>query len=993
MTSTITGETAPTTIAPPKDVTPVSPTDQRLTARARYWEQIDLVEGAEPPRAWFRSDAATLNLNGEWRFRLSPVADLPVDVAEETYDDSAWGGIPVPASWQLNGHGAPAYTNVLYPFPVDPPHVPDENPTGDYRTHFALPANWDAERTILRFDGIDSAARIWLNGIELGVTSGSRLATEFEITSVVRASGNNVLVVRVHQWSSGSYLEDQDMWWMSGIFRDVTVIARPAAAIDDYFVHADFDHVAGHGILSVDAAPGARITIPELGIDAPAGEILEVAGITPWSADEPRLYDGELASAGERIPLRIGFRRIEVVDGIITANGRALLFRGVNRHEFSPDTGRTIDTATMLEDVLLMKRNNINAVRTSHYPPHPHFLDLCDEYGLWVIDECDLETHGFLPDAHDPLPGNPVTDPRWRETLVSRMQRMVERDKNHPSIIFWSLGNECGPGDNLAAMAEWARSRDPKRLIHYERDYTSKYVDVYSRMYPTHAEVELIGQQLEEPLEDATLDAHRRAQPFIMCEYAHAMGNGPGGLTEYQQLFEKYPRLQGGFVWEWIDHGIRTHDDAGREIYGYGGDFGEPLHDGNFVADGLLFPDRTPSPGLHEFKKVIEPVRIEDADGELRIRNLHDHRDTSHLEYHWTVESDGSRVASGTLDVPVLAAGESVVVPRPALVPALANAGETWLTVSAVLREDQSWAPRGHEIAWGQVEVARTTLERPTSRHGAIVSDGSGIHLGSTTLDARSGALSELVGVPVDGPRLAVWRAPIDNDRAFSENPLETGWRRFGLHRIQQRTDAVDVGDESVVVRTRVAAAATSLGFRATWQWTPTDAGVRLHLDVTPEGTWPVTLPRLGLELALPEALGSADWFGRGPGEAYPDSQRAARVGRFVSSVDALQTPYVFPQENGNRTQTRSLELTDVDGRGIRIVGAPSFEFTARRWTTADLDAARHDAELVPRDHVWLNLDIAQAGLGTASCGPKTLSQYVLDVEPAHLEIDFERIG
>ncbi|HEY4269779.1 MAG TPA: glycoside hydrolase family 2 TIM barrel-domain containing protein [Galbitalea sp.] len=993
MTSTITDDQPSTTTAPTKDQSPVLLNDTRLASRARYWEEIDLTAGAEEPRAWFRSDAATLSLNGEWRFRLSPTADLPTDIADEAYDDSGWGGIPVPASWQLNGHGAPAYTNVLYPFPVDPPHVPDENPTGDYRTHFELPAEWDAERTILRFDGIDSAARVWLNGGELGVTSGSRLATEFDITSVVQKRGDNLLVVRVHQWSSGSYLEDQDMWWMSGIFRDVTLIARPAAAIDDYFVHADFDHVAGHGILSVDAPAGARIIVPELGIDAPAGEIIEIPGVAPWSADEPRLYDGELATSGERIPLRIGFRRIEVVDGIITANGRALLFRGVNRHEFSPDTGRTIDEATMLEDVLLMKRNNINAVRTSHYPPHPRFLDFCDEYGLWVIDECDLETHGFLPDEHDPLPGNPVTDARWRDTLVSRMQRMVERDKNHPSIIFWSLGNECGPGENLAAMAEWTRARDPKRLIHYERDYTSKYVDVYSRMYPTHAEVELIGQQQETPLEDAALDANRRAQPFIMCEYAHAMGNGPGGLTEYQQLFEKYPRLQGGFVWEWIDHGIRTKDAAGREIYGYGGDFGEPLHDGNFVADGLLFPDRTASPGLAEFKKVIEPVRITDVDGAIAIANLYDHRDTSHLEFAWTVESDGVGVAAGTLDVPTLAAGESVVVPRPAIAPVPAGAGETWLSVRAVLRDDQPWAPRGHEIAWGQVELARTARVRSVPRSGAIATDDRDIRLGSTVLDARSGALRELVGIPVDGPRLAVWRAPIDNDRSFSESPLETAWRKFGLHRIEQRTDSVEATEGSVVVRTRVAAAATSLGFRATWEWTPTDAGVRLHLDVTPEGTWPVTLPRLGLELVLPEALGSADWFGRGPGEAYPDSQRAARVGRFVSSVDALQTPYVFPQENGNRTQTRSLELTDAAGRGIRIIGAPSFEFTARRWTTADLDAARHDGELIRRDRVWLNLDIAQAGLGTASCGPKTLQQYELDVAPAHLEIDFERVG
>jgi len=1008
MTSTITHEKSEIPTESTTKATPVPRMSSQLTDHARYWEQIDLAEGVAEPRAWFRSDAATLSLNGEWKFRLSPIADLPIDIAAEGFDDSAWGGIPVPASWQLNGHGAPAYTNVVYPFPVDPPHVPDENPTGDYRTRFALPADWVAERTVLRFDGIDSAARIWLNGAQVGVTSGSRLASEFDITDVVRADGENLLVVRVHQWSSGSYLEDQDMWWMSGIFRDVTVIARPAAAIDDYFVHADFDHETGDGILTVDASVAAtvgvaRVTIPELGIDVAAGETVRIAGVAPWSADEPRLYSGELATPGERIPLRIGFRRVEIVDGIIRANGRRLLFRGVNRHEFAPETGRTIDEATMLEDVLLMKRNNINAVRTSHYPPHPRFLDLCDEYGLWVIDECDLETHGFFPDDPTPLAGNPVTDPRWRDTLVARMRRMVERDKNHPSIIFWSLGNECGPGENLGAMSDWARSRDPERLIHYERDRTSRYADVYSRMYPTHAEVELIGQQREEPLDDAELDARRRAMPFILCEYAHAMGNGPGGLTEYQELFEKYPRLQGGFVWEWIDHGLRTHDAQGREIYGYGGDFGEPLHDGNFVADGLLLPDRTPSPGLAEFKKVIEPVRITGVGDELAISNLHDHRDTAHLEFAWVVETDGVRSAGGVIDVPVIAAGESVVVPRPVALPVAPDDGETWLTVSAVLRADESWATRGHEVAWGQVALATPAARRTAVRAGAVESDGAVIRLGDdattgdTILDARSGALRELAGIPVDGPRLTLWRAPIDNDRAFSEDPKEAAWRRIGLHRVEQRTDGVDLdvarGVESVIVRTRVAPAATTLAFRATWTWTPTDAGVRLHLDVAPEGSWPVTLPRLGLELVLPEAIGAVDWFGRGPGEAYQDSQRAARVGAFSSSIDELQTHYVFPQENGARTQTRSLTLTDAEGKGLRIIGAPFFEFSARRWTTADLDAARHDGELVRRDRVWLDLDIAQAGLGTASCGPGTLPQYALEAAPAHLELDFERVG
>lgn len=372
---------------------------------------------------------------------------------------------------------------------------------------------------------------------------------------------------------------------------------------------ADYDPLSGGGTLTADADVPARIMVPELGVEAVTGQAMPVRAVEPWSAESPRLYDGVLASENERIPLRIGFRRVEVTDGVLMVNGRRVLFRGVNRHEFDPDRGRAVTAETMLQDVLLMKRHNINAVRTSHYPPDPYFLGLCDEHGLYVIDECDLETHGFFSGGWNPVPDNPADHPDWRDALVDRMRRMVERDKNHPSIILWSLGNESGRGRNLAAMAEWARRRDPFRPLHYERDWTCRDVDVYSRMYSSHAEVALIGQRQEDPLEDAGLDARRRAMPFILCEYGHAMGNGPGGLSEYQELFEKYPRCQGGFIWEWIDHGIRARGERG-EYFAYGGDFDEPLHDGNFVADGLLFPDRAPSPGLLELKKVIEPVRI-----------------------------------------------------------------------------------------------------------------------------------------------------------------------------------------------------------------------------------------------------------------------------------------------------------------------------------------------------------------------------------------------
>jgi beta-galactosidase len=962
---------------------------------ADYLEQFHPIRGAEPPRAWFSTDAPALSLAGQWRFRWSTRADGDAGFAAEDFDDVAWDQLAVPSHWQLHGYGRPVYTNVRYPFPVEPPHVPDENPTGDYRVGFDVSQSWQGNPVVLRFEGVDSCARVWLNGLEVGVVSGSRLPLEFDVTELLHYGGSNVLAVRVHQWSSGSYLEDQDMWWLSGIFRDVSLHVRPAGGIADYFVHADFDHRSGAGRLRVDTVGAARLLVPELGVDVVAGETVEVAAVEPWSAEVPRLYTGELVSAGERVPLRIGFRTVAIVDGVLQVNGRRILFRGVNRHEFHPDAGRAVSKATMLLDVLLMKRHNINAVRTSHYPPHPYFLELCDEFGLWVIDECDLETHGFVPSPDVYVSLNPANDPRFEENLVDRMRRTVERDKNRPSIVMWSLGNESGAGVNLTAMAAWAHDRDPSRPLHYERDFDSADVDVYSRMYSSTDEVDAIGRRAEPPLDDPVLDEHRRAMPFILCEYAHAMGNGPGGLTEYQQLFEKYPRCQGGFVWEWIDHGLHTVDAEGREIYAYGGDFGEPLHDGNFVADGLLFPDRTPSPGLLEYKKVVEPVRMAFVGADsIEITNKHDVRDLSHLQFEWRVEHDGLPVLAGTIAVPVVGPHESVTLALPELPPPGSVHGEVWLTVSAVLATDQPWAAAGHEVAWAQLQLFEAARAAPAPSQVVVAHSGTGtIDLGAAAFDARTGALVMLGNLEVEGPRLDVWRAPIDNDRWFSREPHEAGWRQLGLDRMQHRVQSVATGADSVTVRTRVAAAASDLGLIAIYTWTAVDGGVRLDFGVRPEGAWQLLLPRLGLRMSVPPTLGQASWFGGGPGEAYSDTCQAARIGSFSATVDGLQTPYVYPQENGSRTRVRWATLIDERGVGLAVEGEPTFEFTARRWTTETLAAALHTSELVAGDRIWLNLDIAQNGIGSASCGPGVLPQYRLEPEPASLSLIFRTLG
>jgi beta-galactosidase len=454
----------------------------------RYFEERSPGDGMRGARAWLRSDAPRLPLNGDWAFRLAPRADGPADFVEREYDETGWERLPVPSHWQLHGYGAPAYTNVRYPFPVDPPFVPDENPTGDHRCRFTVPADWAGAAAVLRFEGVDSCARVWLNGEEVGTCRGSRLPAEFDVGELLRPGEENVLAVRVHQWSSGSYLEDQDMWWLSGIFRDVALLRRPPAeaAIEDVFVHADYDHVSGSGRLRLDVSGAAdvRVTVPELGIDVAGGETVVIDRVDAWSAEVPRLYEAIVTTAEERVLLQVGFRRVVVEDGLLLVNGHRVQLHGVNRHEFDPDAGRAVSEDVMRRDIELMKMHNVNAVRMSHYPPHPRFLDLCDELGLYVVDECDLETHGFFPlDWRR----NPSDDPAWEDAFVDRMRRMVERDKNHPSVILWSLGNESGSGANLTAMAAWARERDPSRPLHYEHDWSCRDVDVYSHMYASHA--------------------------------------------------------------------------------------------------------------------------------------------------------------------------------------------------------------------------------------------------------------------------------------------------------------------------------------------------------------------------------------------------------------------------------------------------------------------------------------------------------------------------
>ncbi|RZB19400.1 DUF4981 domain-containing protein [Streptomyces sp. F001] len=960
-----------------------------------------------PARSWLHSDAPSRSLNGLWRFRLSPTASVAEGFATEGFDDHGWDSIPVPSHWVLQGDGAygrPIYTNIQFPFPIDPPHVPDENPTGDYRRHFDMPIDWsDADRVVLRFDGVESLFKVWVNGVETGSASGSRLAHEFDVTSVVRP-GDNVVAVRVHQWSAASYVEDQDQWWLPGIFRDVTLMARPTGGIEDVWLRTGFDD--GHGRIDPEVTADAAafpvtLRIAELGIEqvwATAADVapLDVAGVEPWSAEQPRLYDATVSTAAESIALRVGFRTVEIRGDRFLVNGRRVVFYGVNRHETHPQRGRVFDEKHAREDLARMKRFNVNAIRTSHYPPHPRLLELADELGFWVVLECDLETHGFDKVG---WAGNPSDDPAWRAAYLDRIQRTVERDKNHPSIVIWSLGNEAGTGSNLAAMSAWVHARDAGRPVHYEGDYTGEYTDIYSRMYTSVPETEQIGTDgARSALMNCTpaQSTRQRTKPFLLCEYAHAMGNGPGALDQYEALVHQYPRLHGGFVWEWRDHGILTTAPDGTPYYAYGGDFGEVVHDGNFVMDGMLLSNDVPTPSLHEYKAVVQPVRFVFDGDTVAITNLRHSADTSDLRFRWRVEHDGTPVDSGDLEVPVVPAGGSWWVPLPQI-PVSPDA-ETWLTIDAVLAAGTPWAPAGHVIATAQ-------LDRSIRRPVPAVRLRTGWHPDEGTLtlgiaEFANGSLVRLADRAVTGPRLELFRAPTDNDESPSDGVEESDasiagvssadlWRRDGLHRLATRRISVERAAEALRTTDKVSAADSALSVMVESVWSLVDDELELRVEIEPSSGWRTVWPRIGVRFDLPDGtapVDGAEWFGLGPLESYPDSLRAARTGRFSSSIGDLSVDYARPQETGHRSQLRRLTLTSGNIKVLHIVAVPDTHgrrpgFTLSRHTPQQIAQAGHPFELPDATTSHLIIDAAQHGLGSRACGPDVWPEFALRPE------------
>ncbi len=800
-------------------------------------------------------------LDGVWAFHYATRPDqIPAGAHDPSLPDDGWDRLPVPGCWQMQGYGLPNYVNVKYPFPVDPPHVPDSNPVGLYRHHVELPAAWSGRRAFLTFDGVCSAFRVWVNGAPAGASTGSHNPAEFDVTDLF-TPGDNLISVEVRQWSASSYLEDQDMWRLNGIFRGVWLHAADPVHLRDVHLTTTFDddtmtdaslHVrAWLRNLGEDVAPGAELraeligpdgqTITTVGIgysgtiaagdEQEIGTDIAVSAPALWTAETPSLYTlllSYVAANGNvqavyRQP--VGFRTVEIRDRQLWVNGVPVKLQGVNRHDFHPDYGYAVPHEAMVRDIELMKRHNVNTVRTSHYPNDSAFYDLCDQYGLYVIDETDLETHGFgLVGDWSQL----ANDPDWRPAFLDRAERLVGRDRNHPSVIIWSLGNESGYGDNHDAMAELIRAADPTRPTHYEGavnvpERSPVATDLHSTMYPSVADIIREGEREDDP------------RPYFMCEYAHAMGQGPGNLREYWEAIRSHDRLIGGCVWEWADHGIRQETLDGREWFAYGGDFDEPVHDGSFCIDGLVFPDRQPHSGLIELATVYQPVVAEAVDlaaGTVRVTNRHAFLGLDHLSLLWTLRTNGRFSGQGTiaqLDVP---AGTARDLTIPYTVPSDRAGEETHLELSFRLREATRWAPASHVIATSQLALtpdARATPPVVASATGpVVVADALGAIVvsasGSTILfDRATGIIAgwQWSGrdLLVTGPRLNVWRAPTDNDRYIWDE-----WRRLGLDRLQHRIDRCELtasGPDQAVIEVDATLAAATLrpAFTVTYRY------------------------------------------------------------------------------------------------------------------------------------------------------------------------------
>lgn len=972
-------------------------------------------------------------LNGNWKFNwVSDPADRPADFYETDFNDMSWGTIPVPGNWEVNGFGIPVYVNQpneFQPKNPTPPDIPDGyNPVGSYRKSFSIPASWTKRQVFLHFGAVKSAFYLWINGRKVGYSQGSKLPAEFDITAYLQP-GQNLLAIEVYRWCDGSYLEAQDFWRISGIERDVFLWAAPKIHIRDYWAKAGLDDNYQNGVLDLEweivnygDVPKAPLTIERSLFDA-AGNLVSsgVQTIMPegpstlvkskswnlpnvkhWTAETPDLYTLLLTLKDhegielETLSTKVGFRKVEIKNGQLLVNGKVIFLRGTNRHEHDPSTGHVVSKALMLKDIELMKTHNINAVRTSHYPNDPYWYELCDKYGIYVVDEANIESHGTGYRLDRTLGNNPA----WAEAHLSRTRRMVERDKNHPSIIIWSLGNEAGNGYNFYQDYLWIKKRDDSRPVQYERTQigwgASAYIewntDILAPMYP-----DLPGMT-------HLVNAHPE-RPLILCEYAHAMGNSVGNFQEYWDHIYANERMQGGFIWDWVDQGLYKKLPDGKIIFAYGGDFGPEgtPSDNNFLCNGLIQPDRNINPHLLEVKKVYQPVYTtwdDPASKTISVQNYYSFSDLSHLYLHWEILENGAVSESGNIQkLDVEAAAKKVMA-----IPYQWNPSgkETFLNLSYRFKDQKDFYEKDFEVAFEQLPLASAKVLSP-----AIV-----VTPGKVFLDERGGEItvkaagSEWIfdkstgkmttwnhgGIPVlsDGPEPDFWRPPTDNDYGADLQKKLKIWRTVWQERQNTRVEAEAIPGSSIVM---IKITADLLNQDAQWKTIYSiypDGRIRVENELNAlGGNYPMLL-KVGMKMNLPKTMNVMEWYGRGPQESYEDRKTGALVGIYRGSVSAQFHPYIRPQETGNKTEVRWLKLSSDSGNGLMVSGEMPLSISALHYLPEDLDdgdakGQSHAGELTERDLTCLHVDLKQMGVGgNDSWGALPLKSYQLPYQSYH---------
>ena len=992
----------------------------------RYYEDLSVLhENTMPARAYFipaskrmdnlvehreESDRMQL-LNGTWKFQyFNSIYDVQEPFFEKDYDTENFDEIQVPSVWQMAGYDTHQYTNIRYPFPFDPPYVPQDIPCGTYAHTFVYHKDENAPKAFLNFEGVDSCFYVWINGSYVGYSQVSHMTSEFDITDLLR-DGENSIAVLVMKWCDGSYLEDQDKFRMSGIFRDVYILKRPKQAISDYHIKTRIEDMLAkveiemkfysplNVKISIEDRNGAVVALGSIAEEGTA--VLEIASPELWNTENPYLYKLILETENEVIVDHIALRKIEIKDQVIYLNGQKIKFRGVNRHDSDPVTGFTINLEQITTDLTLMKQHNFNAIRSSHYPNAPFFYEMCDKYGFMVIDEADIEAHGpFMIYRKEDTDYNRfkrwnekiADDPVWEEAIVDRVKLMVERDKNRFCIVMWSMGNESAYGCNFEKALEWTKNFDPDRITQYEsaryRNYDETYdysnLDVYSRMYPALSEIQ---EYLDKD----------GSNPFLLVEYCHSMGNGPGDFEDYFQMIQDNDKMCGGFVWEWCDHAI-AHGTAenGKTIYAYGGDHGEEIHDGNFCMDGLVYPDRTVHTGLLEYKNVYRPARVisyNKESGELVLHNYMDFDDLKdYVKISYELTQDGLVISKGILPEFSVAPHSEGKTNLQVNVP---ENGKCYLKLTYHLKKEMPLLEEDYILGFDEIEVsqkdakcqlAEKWVEKTVTDSELQVSeDDTQIHIKGRefvyTIDRRTALFTEMkfagreyLNHPME---LNIWRAPTDNDMY-----IKSEWKKAHYDKAYTRAYTTEVvqGKHGVKITSHASVVAETvqkiLDVTITWK---IEAAGKIDADiaVTKDDEFP-DLPRFGVRMFLDKKLSAARYFGMGPQESYCDKHQATSHGLYQANVDDLHEDYIRPQENGSHYDCEYVELNN-SRYGIVVSAENAFSFNASYYTQEELEEKTHNYELIESDSVVFCVDYALNGIGSNSCGPVVLEQYRFD--------------